>query len=608
MPEIRHVFFGGPRRAVVKVIWRAGIVLAVWMGVMPVGHKAHAQETPNSLGALLDRDAYLAVPSAPPLARGDYLGAPARVSLRGFTPPVGNQGAQSSCVGWATAYAARTLIAAKQEEATSRSDVGQMSFSPAYVFNQIKADPNNCMVGSRISDALSLMSGTGAMRLADFPYTDQSCSRLPSSADQALAAPNTIKTFNKLWGQSGRNRHIPTRRALADGHPVVIGMWVTPSFNRLRTGEYVPSSSELGAAQQTNQTGKLVTPVAGGHAMTVVGYDDTRNGGSFEVINSWGRDWGDEGFFWIRYDDFNTLVSQGYEMIPKDPPPPPKVVDLSATLRFVHLDGHELGAQTLGNRYRLDQNLPSGSRFRVEATPGFASYLTVIGGDSSGRYGALFPRGDTVSAHVSQGATLLVPGPSEAYYTRLDDKVGLDFWILLVSQEPLDGADLAARLSDMRSTPMAMLRKVLGDRMSPDAEVTLTGDKIGFSATTGAADVVALVVEINHIAPRPEHRDTAAPVLVLTNPAPEGFDLAEDPNAPTPVHSRFLTLTGQAQDESDIAGLEVLGALSTRFSSRGPFKAEIELPAGDAAHPVRIVATDIEGNTAERVFHFRFQP
>ena len=74
---------------------------------------APVQAQDYRLGATLDPELYSTVPKAAPLARGDYLGAPARMSLKRFAPPVGDQGNQGSCVGWATAYAARTLLKAK---------------------------------------------------------------------------------------------------------------------------------------------------------------------------------------------------------------------------------------------------------------------------------------------------------------------------------------------------------------------------------------------------------------------------------------------------------------------------------------------------------------
>ena len=39
------------------------------------------------------------------------------------------------------------------------------------------------------------------------------------------------------------------------------------------------------------------------HAFTVVGYDDTKLGGALELQNSWGTDFGDQGFIWIKYED-----------------------------------------------------------------------------------------------------------------------------------------------------------------------------------------------------------------------------------------------------------------------------------------------------------------
>ena len=44
----------------------------------------------------------------------------------------------------------------------------------------------------------------------------------------------------------------------------------------------------------------------------MVGYDDTKNGGSFLFVNSWGVDWGDEGYFWITYKDFQQNGIYGF--------------------------------------------------------------------------------------------------------------------------------------------------------------------------------------------------------------------------------------------------------------------------------------------------------
>jgi C1A family cysteine protease len=40
--------------------------------------------------------------------------------------------------------------------------------------------------------------------------------------------------------------------------------------------------------------------VLGGHAVTLVGYDDTK--GTFKVRNSWSAKWGDKGYCYFPYD------------------------------------------------------------------------------------------------------------------------------------------------------------------------------------------------------------------------------------------------------------------------------------------------------------------
>jgi C1A family cysteine protease len=45
---------------------------------------------------------------------------------------------------------------------------------------------------------------------------------------------------------------------------------------------------------------KPTESVQGGHAVTIVGYDEKKDeGGSFLFKNSWGPDWGERGYGWI---------------------------------------------------------------------------------------------------------------------------------------------------------------------------------------------------------------------------------------------------------------------------------------------------------------------
>jgi hypothetical protein len=49
--------------------------------------------------------------------------------------------------------------------------------------------------------------------------------------------------------------------------------------------------------------------------MCVVGYDDNKYGGAFEIQNSWGTRWGNDGYIWISYRDFVAFIVQAFEIL-----------------------------------------------------------------------------------------------------------------------------------------------------------------------------------------------------------------------------------------------------------------------------------------------------
>ena len=52
----------------------------------------------------------------------------------------------------------------------------------------------------------------------------------------------------------------------------------------------------------------------GGHAMTVIGYDD--NAKAFQLMNSWGAEWGNRGTTWVPYKAFEDWVREAYGLYP----------------------------------------------------------------------------------------------------------------------------------------------------------------------------------------------------------------------------------------------------------------------------------------------------
>lgn len=287
----------------------------------------------------------------------------------------------------------------------------------------------------------------------------------------------------------------------------------------------------------------------GGHTMTVVGYDDTRYGGAFEVINSWGTDWGDGGFTWITYDDFDRFVKEGYQMV-LHPPTPPAQVDLAGALTFRHVSGRTMDAEQAGGQYRLR-----------------------------------------------------APWPTERFFTRMDDTEGTDFYVVLYAREPLDVDRIARSMTDGRGSTMERLHSALGRDRVADDDIVLRDDRIAFEAKSRGKIVVPLVVEIEHVAAR-ERAERDPPQIALTAPRRSVLQAVADGEEVIPVRDDTITMKGIAQDESAIRRVTVSPAASVRYSSQGEFRAVVRAPA-IGSQSVTVTAADVHDNTSTATYRLR---
>lgn len=224
-----------------------------------------------------------------PLASSPYSGAelPASVDLSDRLPPPGNQGKQNSCVGWATAYALKSLQERVENGWNNVSDQDHI-FSPAYIYNQIN---NGSDGGALFTDALNLLSSDGAAPLSAMAYSENDYTTKPSGAVRAIARQYRIDTWRQVNFADTRE----VKAQVNAGYPVLIGAIVDEGFKHLGADQVWSSAQG---------------PASGGHAMLVVGYDDNR--GAFKIINSWGQNWGSAGFGWIDYGYFRLVVKEAF--------------------------------------------------------------------------------------------------------------------------------------------------------------------------------------------------------------------------------------------------------------------------------------------------------
>ncbi len=258
-----------------------------------------SEVTYETSGLLIDKETYEKVEMATPMASYVYENLPKVKSLEEYCPPIGDQGRYGTCVGWATAYYAYTIVnAMNTENTTPESD--EEIFSPAWIYEQIKFDiDNECSMGTYIESAFDLMKNTGNLSISDIPYA---CGTDITASHKQKAGNYKIIEYRRLFNWDADEDMIinSVKKSLSENHPVVIGFKVPASFHV--AGEWWEPGP-----------GDFSSIFGGNHAMTVVGYDDGRKSGAFRIINSWGEDWGDKGYIWVEYDDFAEYCFSAFE-------------------------------------------------------------------------------------------------------------------------------------------------------------------------------------------------------------------------------------------------------------------------------------------------------
>jgi hypothetical protein len=407
---------------------------------------------------------------------------PEMVSLAAFAPSRQNQGKQGSCVAWSSAYAARTIL----EAASTKQDPNTVAYSPAFMYNNIALE--DCQ-GSYIQKAMEFMQANGAVRYQDFKYDENDCSRQASSSLVQQGQQNKIHGFHRLTETDEVNgiNIRAVKEHLAKDAPVVIGMMVGGTFMQRMLGQKVwhPNSEDK------DMTG------FGGHAMCVIGYDDRVEGGAFQIMNSWGNEWGQNGIAFVRYEDFKEFVREAYGLDPL--PKRGAALNVAFEANIGLFDPATRTNVQLksagGNLFKTVTPIKKGSKFKIEIKNAVACYIyifTPIAGKST----VLFPYKPIHSPYCGiTGYRLFPKGQSiEADQEGNKEEMGV-----VVSKTQLDYNALNASIN--ASTKPDFGGK-LNDAIAANAikNVTYsnaTNGSMNFKSTGDAKNIVACVVEID---------------------------------------------------------------------------------------------------------------
>ena len=231
---------------------------------------------------------------------------PSSYSLKKYVPPVRDQGSTSTCVGFSMGYYAISTMHNIYFDRTSTIEKFIHAFDPLYAYT---LNDDDCSQGLNMVQAFKMFSNYGAKKSVFYPI-DIDCEN-PISDDKldeisSLTKPYELEGFEFIQTYN-RNFIENVKKSIFNKSPVIIGANITESLYDVSKS---PSSGNTIWKPKSDEENE------GGHAMCVIGFNDNIDGGSFHVVNSWGTDWGDNGYFWISYSDFYSYVNEAYVIKP----------------------------------------------------------------------------------------------------------------------------------------------------------------------------------------------------------------------------------------------------------------------------------------------------
>ena len=248
-----------------------------------------------------------------------------------YFPAIGNQGSIGSCASWAMTYTQATYALNRARDIDS-SDTANV-YSPMWTYNMTNQGAHN---GTTLVDVCTVLTDIGAVSIEDVPaYTTTVNSYqygdLHARKDLWLKAQSNqikdayivdIKNDTESTPiTSPDDEDLDVIKALLDNGEIL--SCSTPAY-KWRTTKIVENDEVPENAKYAGQDiiSRCDGYQYGGHRIVIVGYNDdiwvdvNQNGvveegekGAFKIANSWGKDWGNDGFVWFSYDSVNEVSS-----------------------------------------------------------------------------------------------------------------------------------------------------------------------------------------------------------------------------------------------------------------------------------------------------------
>lgn len=489
--------------------------------VLSILTESMAQNT----GLLISDARYQKLPLLPTYSGVKYTEVPVKLSLKKYCPVPGDQRQTGACVGWAVGYGALTIQRAIGSNTTDQALITQQANSAAFLYNQLSINKTDCAAGAFLEDAMILLKERGDCLEKTFNYEQYDCHTQPAEPHLAEARQYRAQDFATVFAldEDPKSKIGKACKILATNTPIVVGMGVTKSFFEVLPGAVTWNPTET-------------EPLSGYHAMVLTGYNNVEK--YFELLNSFGPSWGQNGFIRIPFDDFERLCRYAYVIVPQTSPTgtflksapdravsrPTPLPDEQHFLSGAFVFRQPAGFVTNEAEEELMYFEEIKTRRDEVALPGLYTteqpafkvgdvfqlvareiprgrYVYVFSQSADGTFNQHFPRKkDAVAtAGFMLEKTVEIVIPSEESLLQLP-LPGEDFLCILYSHAPIP--DFEHRLRKMETGPDAFPKKIntiFADVLIAAPDIQFLPDKMSFTAIadpTGGRIAVALMLRV----------------------------------------------------------------------------------------------------------------
>lgn len=209
---------------------------------------------------------------------------PAKVDLRSFCSLVEQQGRLGSCTACA--------LVGNLEFLDNRPDAVYTDVSRLFIYynERIMRGNEDYDSGASLRDGIKTLKKTGYCWEKIWPYNIKRFTQKPPKRCYNEAKRHRIASYHRI-------HTLPEMLVcLTEGFPFVFGFTVYESFQSKRV-------ENTGIVNMPKKTERAV----GGHAVMAVGFDQKER--RFLIRNSWGKEWGQCGYFTMPYKYLETLAA-----------------------------------------------------------------------------------------------------------------------------------------------------------------------------------------------------------------------------------------------------------------------------------------------------------